>query len=53
MGSLDIFNTSYAIIYKSILNTYIDVCICDELGYILMYMLNRFSVSYRSVGLAV
>ena len=29
---LDFYNTSYAIIYKSILNAYI----CDELGYILL-----------------
>ena len=34
----DFYNTCYAIIYKSILNAYIDVCICDELGYILMYI---------------
>ena len=33
------YNTCYAIIYKRILNAYIDVCICDELGYFLMYIL--------------
>ena len=33
-----IFITCYAIIYKSILNADIDVT-CDELGYILMYIL--------------
>ena len=31
-------DTCYAIIYKSILNAYIDVCICNELGYFNVYL---------------
>ena len=46
------YNTCYAIIYKSILNAYtayIDVCICDELGYIL----NLIITLCRQLGLYI
>ena len=37
-----IIRTCYAIIYKSILNAYIDVCIYDEIGYI-VYLITPIS----------